>query len=72
MTLRLCTSDVSCSRKVLDVPQIVRPIETRFPVNEKYKCRLYDMALTADKGGWMGGSNGELKLFDLEGNPFEK
>ena len=68
MTLRLCTSDVSCSRKVLDVPQIVRPIETRFPVNEKYKCRLYDITVTADKEVWMGLSNGKLKLFDLEGN----
>nr|XP_022319978.1 uncharacterized protein LOC111122498 [Crassostrea virginica] len=68
MTLRLWTPDVSCRRKVLEVPKIVRHLETKFPVNEKYKCRLYDTALTADKEVWMGGSNGELKLFDLEGN----
>nr|XP_022327790.1 uncharacterized protein LOC111127076 [Crassostrea virginica] len=68
MTFRLWLPDVSCSRKVLEVPKIVRHLETKFPVNEKYKCRLYDMALTADKEVWMGGSNGELKLFDLEGN----
>ncbi|XP_078327248.1 uncharacterized protein LOC111126984 [Crassostrea virginica] len=68
MTFRLWLPDVSSSRKVLEVPKIVRHLETKFPVNEKYKCRLYDMALTADKEVWMGGSNGEFKLFDLKGN----
>ena len=67
-TLRLLTTDVSCSKKVLEIPESVRHLETKFPVSEKYKCRLYDITVTADKEVWMGGSNGKLKLFDLEGN----
>ena len=64
----MLTTDVSCSKKVLEIAKSVRHLETKFPVSEKYKCRLYDITVTADKEVWMGGSNGKLKLFDLEGN----
>ena len=67
-TLRLLTTDVSCSKKVLEIPESVRHLETKFPVSEKYKCRLYDITVTADKEVWTGGSNGKLKLFDLHGH----
>lgn len=55
-------------KKILEVPKIVRHLETQFFVNEKYKCRLYYMTVIDDKEVFIGGSNGELKIIDLVGN----
>uniref|UniRef100_K1QCM6 Uncharacterized protein n=1 Tax=Magallana gigas TaxID=29159 RepID=K1QCM6_MAGGI len=55
-------------RRILEVPTVTSVIDTGFPANEKYKTRLYDMAVTYDNKVWMGGASRELKLFDLQGH----
>eukprot|EP00105_Crassostrea_gigas_P021094 XP_011440106.1 PREDICTED: uncharacterized protein LOC105337176 [Crassostrea gigas] len=55
-------------RGILDVPTVTSVIDTGFPADEKYKSRLYDMAVIDDNKVWMGGESTELKLFDLQGH----
>ncbi|XP_052676416.1 uncharacterized protein LOC128157819 [Crassostrea angulata] len=54
-------------KRLLDVPLLTGIIDTGFPAHEKYSSRMYDMAITDDNKVWAGG-NGELKLFDFQGN----
>ncbi|XP_011450922.3 E3 ubiquitin-protein ligase TRIM71 isoform X1 [Magallana gigas] len=55
-------------RRTLDVPTVTSVIDTGFPIDEKKKNRLYDMAVTDDNKVWMGGHSKELKLFNIQGN----
>uniref|UniRef100_A0A8W8I1U2 B box-type domain-containing protein n=2 Tax=Magallana gigas TaxID=29159 RepID=A0A8W8I1U2_MAGGI len=55
-------------RRILEVPTVTSVIDTGFPADEKYKTRLYGMAVTDDNKVWMGGVSTELKLFDLQGH----
>ncbi|XP_061178441.1 uncharacterized protein LOC133187096 [Saccostrea echinata] len=55
---------LSC-KKIIP-PKVIATIETGF-VEDENKYRLFDMAVTRDKKVWISGTNGELKLFDLQG-----
>nr|XP_034327002.1 uncharacterized protein LOC117689525 [Crassostrea gigas] len=55
-------------RRILEVPTVTSVIDTGFPADEKFKSRLYDVAVTDDNKVWMGGYSKELKLFDLQGH----
>ncbi|XP_052696874.1 uncharacterized protein LOC128175355 [Crassostrea angulata] len=63
----LTENEFSC-RRILDIPTVTSVIDTGFPADEKYKSRLFDMAVTDDNKVWMGGASNELKLFDLQGH----
>nr|XP_034304614.1 uncharacterized protein LOC105321083 [Crassostrea gigas] len=53
---------------VLEAPTVISSIDPGFPSDEKYKSRLYAMAVTDSNRVWMGGHSKELKLFDLQGD----
>ncbi|XP_052702240.1 uncharacterized protein LOC128178889 [Crassostrea angulata] len=55
-------------RRILEVPTVTSVIDTGFPADEKYKTRLYGMAVTDDNKVWMGGYSTELRLFNLQGH----
>nr|XP_011454001.2 uncharacterized protein LOC105346916 [Crassostrea gigas] len=67
MEKKLKEIDFSVST-ILEVPTVTSVIDTGFPASEKYKSRLYDMAVTDDNKVWMGGYSTELKLFDFQGH----
>ncbi|XP_078327199.1 uncharacterized protein LOC111125605 [Crassostrea virginica] len=60
--------DPDSDRKVLEIPSVSSVIDTGFPASEKYKNRLYGIAVTDDQKVWMGGHSGELKLFYMQGH----